>query len=157
MSEVFEALPPGLPSLRSPGLEQGQPQIGSQQPGVKLVSTALDFLPRRIRPNFEGAVITRCCILSNPWQTPCICQSICRRLAPDVCSLVAFQFVGNDMFIAFHTHVNSPAHHTLLRLLSPPLPEEKTSATLTPAIFPVKPLPLLLVLDVGDVTVDSLP
>jgi len=49
-----------------------------------------------------------------------------------------------------------PHHHALLLLLSPPFPE-KTSATFTPAIFPVKPPPLLLVLDVGDVTVDSLP
>ena len=46
-------------------------------------------------------------------------------------------------------------HHTLLRL-SPPRPE-KTSETLTLAILLVKPLLLLLVLDVGDDTVDSLP
>jgi len=49
-------------------------------------------------------------------------------------------------------------HHTLLRL-SPPRPE-KTSETLTLAILLVKPLLLLLpllVLDVGDETVDSLP
>ena len=49
-------------------------------------------------------------------------------------------------------------HHALLRL-SPPRPEN-TSETLTLAILLVKPLLLLLpllVLDVGDETVDSLP
>jgi hypothetical protein len=74
-----------------------------------------------------------------------------------------------EVRVLAQTRSSHPSHPTLhfnhqaLLLLSPPLPDENTSATLTPAIFPVKPLvrllllPLLLVLDVGDETVDSLP
>lgn len=47
------------------------------------------------------------------------------------------------------------SHHALL-LLSPPRPV-KTSETRTLPNFPEKPLPLLLVLDVGDETLVSLP
>ena len=66
MSEVFEALPSGLPSLRSPGLEQG---FKNRWPATRCqtrVNSPGFFCPVVFAQIFEGAVITRCCIFSNP-------------------------------------------------------------------------------------------